>query len=200
MIKPLLLVAALAAGCSTSAPAATPHIVVTDQAITPAAERPPPYPGKVKAFGNGWSHVRGNCDTREIILERDSSETAVDTDGDGCRDDGTLYDIYTGNAIRAQQAQIDHVYSEGEAWYAGAWRWSLVQRRIFSQDQSNLRAVTGSVNESKGDRSPASWRPPARSGWCSYQMIYRTTANRWRLDITPAADAALREMATTCPR
>jgi hypothetical protein len=160
---------------------------------------PPPY-NRAKDFGTGWMKVRGNCDTREIVLERDSGLAAVDTDGDGCRDDGPILDPYTGNTITAKQAQIDHVFSEGNAWYAGAWRWSATQRRIFSQDQSNLRAVTGTINESKGDLGPDAWRPPSRSGWCTYQMIYRATAVRWKLTVTPAQDTALANMTKTCPR
>lgn len=153
-----------------------------------------------KDFGRGWALVHGHCDTREAVLERDAGLAAVDTDGDGCRDDGPIVDLYTGNTITPAQTQIDHVYSLKQAWVVGAWKWSAVQRAIFAQDQSNLRAVTGAVNERKGDLGPGEWRPPARSGWCGYQMIYRATAVRWSLPISPADDAALRDMATTCPK
>lgn len=160
---------------------------------------PPPY-NRDTDFGRGWATVHGHCDTREVILERDAGVNAVDSDGDGCKDDGPIVDLYTGNTIRPPQAQIDHVYPLEKAWVGGAWKWGPVQRRIFALDQANLRAVTGSVNESKGERGPASFRPPAVSGWCGYQLIYRATANRWALPITPADDAALRDMATTCPK
>lgn len=167
--------------------------------IASADPAPPPY-NRETDFGRGWATVHGHCDTREAVLERDAGLAAVDTDGDGCKDDGPIVDLYTGNTIRPTQAQIDHVYSLRQAWDGGAWKWSPVQRRIFALDQANLRAVTGAVNDAKGDLGPGQWRPPARSGWCGYQMIYRATAQRWALPITAADDAALRDMATTCPK
>lgn len=160
---------------------------------------PPPY-NREADFGRGWATVNGHCDTREVVLERDAGLAAVDTDGDGCKDDGPIVDLYTGHVIRPAQAQIDHVYSLEQAWVGGAWKWPAVQRRIFALDQGNLRAVSASANDAKGDRGPAQWRPPARSGWCGYQLIYRATAARWALPVTPADDVALRDMATTCPK
>jgi hypothetical protein len=183
------------AGCQSDAATRSPIVIA---AVDPGTVAPP-Y-DRDKDFGRGWATVHGHCDTRETVLERDAALNAVDTDGDGCKDDGPVVDLYTGNTITPQKAQIDHVYSLKQAWTGGAWKWSPVQRRIFALDQSNLRAVTGSLNETKGDLGPAQWRPPARSGWCGYQMIYRATAARWNLPITPADDAALRDMATTCPK
>jgi hypothetical protein len=181
-------------GCQSLTTATRSPIVVAN-----TDPGPPPYNRDVD-FGRGWATVRGHCDTREAVLERDAGLAAVDTDGDGCKDDGPIVDLYTGNTIRPTQAQIDHVYSLKQAWEEGAWRWSPVQRRIFALDQANLRAVTGSVNDAKGDLGPGGWRPPARSGWCGYQLIYRATAQRWTLPITPMDDVALRDMATTCPK
>jgi hypothetical protein len=151
-----------------------------------------------KDFGRGWALVHGHCDTREVILERDAGLNAVDTDGDGCKDDGPIVDLYTGNTITPRQAQIDHVFSLGQAWTVGAWKWSPVQRRIFALDQANLRAVTTAVNDRKGDLGPSQWRPPAESGWCGYSLIYRSTAARWNLPISPADAAALEDMRKTC--
>jgi hypothetical protein len=188
----------VAAGCAAQPdhperPAVAAATVVDPASGAPAYDRD-------KDFGRGWAIVRGHCDTREVILERDAGLAAVDTDNDGCRDDGPVVDLYTGNTITPPQTQIDHVYSLKQAWVSGAWKWSLTQRVIFAQDQSNLRAVTGAVNERKGDLGPSQWRPPAQSGWCGYQLIYRATAQRWALPITPDDDAALRDMASTCPR
>jgi hypothetical protein len=142
--------------------------------------------------------VRGNCDTREVVLERDAGPAAVDTDGDGCRDDGPIFDIYTGTTIPPQAADIDHVLSLKAAWDAGAWAWTPTQRQTFAQDQSNLRAVSRSVNEAKGDRTPAQWSPPARSGWCWFAATYRATAQRWHLPVSAADDTALNTMISTC--
>jgi hypothetical protein len=151
---------------------------------------------EAKYFGTSWPRIHGDCDLREVILERDSI-TPVDTDGDGCRDDGDVIDPYTGETVPAALAQIDHVMSKKDAWDTGAWQWSMVQRRIFFTDTANLRAVRGTLNESKGDRGPDQWRPP-KQGWCAYSVIYTATAARWQLELTPAKKAALSEMHTTC--
>ena len=158
------------------------------------------------SFGD-WARVRGNCDTREVILERDSAERAADTDHDGCGDDGMLVDVYTGNLIRTRDAQIDHVLPLRVAWDAGAWNWPTAKRRLFYNDQSNLRAVLGRENERKSDLTPAqmmapvtppAWRPSTPAGMCALATIWRATAHRWDLPIPPPDDAALRDMATRC--
>jgi hypothetical protein len=168
----------------------------------PAAQGSPSPPGVPtyyrSEFGTGWARVHGNCDTREVVLERDAGRTAVDSDGDGCKDDAPVLDVYTGRMVVARSADVDHVFSLKAAWDAGAWKWTSAQRRAFAQDQANLRAVSRSVNESKGDRTPAQWNPPARSGACWFAMTYRATAERWHLVVSPADDAALNDMLTTC--
>lgn len=189
MMRRSLLALLLALTACSTAPQA--------QFASSGTERPPPYDRS--AFGSpAWARMHGSCDTREVVLERDAGPRAIDTDGDGCRDDGMVYDVYTGMLITPQQAQIDHIYSLDQAWYAGAWRWTPAARRAFSQDQANLMATIGTVNQSKGSRSPESWRPPARSGWCTYQRLWRATAVKYRLEITSKQDAALRELATAC--
>lgn len=172
----------------------------------PAAASSSPRQGSVEipvyhreAFGTKWAVVNGHCDTREVVLERDAGARAVDLDGDGCRDDGPVFDVYTGTTITPQKAQIDHVLSLKQAWVGGAWQWTPTQRVIFANDRGNLLAVTGSVNEAKGDLGPARWRPPAKSGLCPYELVYRATAERWNLPISVADDAALRDMAKSCP-
>lgn len=165
----------------------------------PAAQGTPGVPTYHRAeFGTGWVRIHGNCDTREVVLERDASPAAVDSDGDGCKDDAPLVDVYTGRMVAARSADVDHVFSLKAAWNAGAWRWTPAQRRAFSQDQANLRAVSRSVNEAKGDRTPSRWNPPARSGACWFAMTYRATANRWHLSVSPTDDAALNDMLTAC--
>lgn len=165
----------------------------------PAAKGTPGVPPYHRSeFGSGWARVHGNCDTREVVLERDAGPAAVDSDGDGCKDDAPVLDIYTERMVSPRSADIDHVYSLKAAWDAGAWKWSAVQRRAFAQDQANLRAVSRSVNESKGDRTPSQWSPPARSGACWFATTYRATATRWHLTVSPADGAALNELLATC--
>jgi hypothetical protein len=159
------------------------------------------------AFGD-WATVHGRCNTREVVLERDSGPRAVDTDNDLCDDDGTVLDVYTGQLVPAKDTQIDHVYPVAEAWREGAYRWTFTQRHAFYNDQRNLVAVLGSVNEAKGDLTPSEmlqpatpphWKPPTPAGQCAFATIYRSTAEHWHLPIPAADDTALRTMATSCP-
>jgi hypothetical protein len=162
----------------------------------PIVATPSPY--HRNAFGNGWAIVHGNCDTREVVLERDAGPAAVDTDGDGCRDDAPVRDLYTGHLVEPSHADADHVVALADAWNSGAWQWTPAQRRAFAQDQANLRAVGASINRAKGDRGPDTFRPPDRAGWCTYAQTYRATKQRWHLTITPAQNAAVNEMTKTC--
>jgi uncharacterized protein DUF1524 len=149
----------------------------------------PPY--HRDAFGKDWATVNGHCDTREAVLARDAGPAARDDDGDGCKDDAPVTDPYTGRLTAASQADVDHVFALGDAWYAGAYKWSEAQRVIFANDQSNLRAVGRSINRSKGDLGPDEWAPQTCEGRHVYATIYRATAQRWHLELTPAKDAAL---------
>lgn len=162
----------------------------------------PPHPAVPayhrSEFGTGWARV-GHCTTRQIVLERDAGPAAVDTDGDGCRDNGPILDLYTGNIITPQQAQIDHVYSLEQAWVGGAWAWPPERRRAFSQDTRNLRAVTASANEAKGDAGPGRWQPPNQAALCQFAMIYEDTAKTWGLPVRPDDATALQRMLGTCP-
>jgi hypothetical protein len=151
------------------------------------------------AFGNGWAIVRGKCDTRELVLERDAGAAAVDTDGDGCMDDAPIKDFYTGLMVEPSHVDADHVTALGDAWVSGAWKWTATQRRAFSQDQANLRAVGASINRSKGERGPDTWKPPDHAGWCTYGHIYQDTKLRWHLTITPAQSAGVADLLKTCP-
>lgn len=202
MIRPLVIAALLAtaAACSTPPVAVglgtTPGVPLRDVPATSTTAVPPYHRS---AFGNGWDIVRGKCDTREVVLERDAGAAAVDTDGDGCKDDAPIKDLYTGRLVDPPHADADHVTSLADAWNAGAWQWTPVQRRTFSQDQANLRAVGASINRSKSDSGPDTWKPPDRAGWCTYATIYRATKQRWQLTITPAQNAAVDDMTKTCP-
>lgn len=172
----------------------------TDQtgtnAPTTAPQVPPPY--SRAAFGTGWPVVHGTCTVRSVILERDAGPAAFDS-GDGCRDAGPIVDLYTGETINPKQAQIDHVLSLEQAWVEGAWKWTPQARHTFYLDQANLRAVSGTINDQKGSKSPATWRPPAKSGWCGYAMTYESTATRWHLPVTPEDTEALSALLDTCP-
>jgi hypothetical protein len=188
-----LLVAALA-GCGTSvpaAPAAAPP--------PPTAPAPPPAPATATAvlatlpvrnadpvgyqraaFGPSWADVdRNGCDTRDDVLRRDLVGTTIDPKTHGCVVlAGTLHDPYTATDIlfargagSSSAVQIDHVVSLGDAWRSGANRWTPAQRLIFANLPTNLLAVKGAANESKGDRRADEWLPPNRAERCRYAAI-----------------------------
>jgi len=49
-----------------------------------------------------------------------------------------------------------------EAWKSGAAAWDTPRRAKFANDLINpqLWAVTGRVNQAKGDSDPSQWMPP----------------------------------------
>jgi hypothetical protein len=202
MIRPLALAALLATVTACSAPpvgtspGTTLGVPLRDGPATSTIAVPPYHRD---AFGNGWSTVRGKCDTREVVLERDAGAAAVDTDDDGCKDDAPVKDLYTGRLVEPSHADADHVASLADAWDSGAWQWPTAQRRTFAQDQANLRAVGASINRAKGDRGPDTFRPPDRAGWCTYATTYRATKQRWHLAITTVQNVAVADMLKTCP-
>jgi hypothetical protein len=201
VIRTIALVALLATvtACSTPVVAAGPPQRGDVPGFLPDGMGSGAAPYHRDAFGNGWTTVRGKCDTREVVLERDAGPTAADIDGDGCKDDSPVLDIYTGRLVEPSHADADHVVSLADAWNSGAWQWPTAQRRTFAQDQANLRAVGASINRAKGDRGPDTFRPPDRTGWCIYAQTYRATKQRWHLTITPAQSTAVDDMTKTCP-
>lgn len=150
-------------------------------------------------FPGYWKNIRGSCDTREIVLEK-AGDPPVDTDKDGCKDDGSFVDIYTGKRIANRQAQIDHVFSKEQAWFAGLYKVSYSERVRFFNDQENLLPVTGHENESKGGKGPSQWLPPTHDGQCELVRVYQATADRWHLTITPVDAAAIQRVRASCSR
>lgn len=189
-----LVLVSSAVSCDRPTPAV--RVQKARPAPTAVPGQPPDY--QPTYFGSTrWPRIRGTCDLKEFLLERDAVYPGVDSDGDGCRDDGPVLDPYTRETVPAVDTEPDHVLSKEDAWYGGAWRWTAVQRRMFFADQANLLTVRNRVNESKGGRGPDRWRPP-RVGWCAYSTVYSATAQRWQLELTEPKRVALREMQATC--
>lgn len=202
VLSGLMLVACTA---SSPPPPTRSYAVPTPRAIV-VGDVAPTYE-RDKDFGAGWDVVRGQCDTREVKIEEQSGASAVDKDGDGCKDDAVIIDPYcgliiyphcAGRPVSGRDLQADHVFSEHAAWLAGAWKWTFSERRAFSQDRSNLIMTFGPQNESKGDKGPDQWRPPSRDEWCQYARTYRITASRYLFPITASQDVALSDMESTC--
>ena len=161
-----------------------------------------PKTGYVRAqFGNGWAKD-GLCDTRNIVLARDMTDTVVD---DQCRvQKGTLHDPYTGGIIQfergenSNKVQIDHVVALSDAWQKGAQSLSETERKSLANDPLNLLAVDGPANQQKGDGDAATWLPPSKAFRCQYVARQVAVKKKYQLWVTAAEKEAMRRIVTGC--
>ena len=87
-------------------------------------------------------------------------------------------------------------YSLSRAWDGGAWKWDLLQRRIFANDLVELAAVSKQVNRAKSDAGLDEWLPTYQP--CQYVVRYLTVAVKYQLPITAAErNVAFNACATT---
>lgn len=176
-------------------------VVLTATTITTCGTTPSSIAGdgySRAAFGRGWTdYNKDGCDTREEILERDA-DMPIDADSDGCRDDSTVVDRYTGRTVEVSVTDIDHVVSLHEAWMFGANSWTPEQRLKFANDPDNLVATHRSINRSKGDDDAVEWKTSVLQYSievrCGYVQTYRDVKNRYRLVITIPQQEALLEI------
>ncbi|YCK33384.1 GmrSD restriction endonuclease domain-containing protein [Actinomadura sp. ATCC 39365] len=85
-------------------------------------------------------------------------------------------------------------------WVSGANAWTDERRQAFANDltRPELIAVSESVNLDKAGSSPATWRPPRRSYWCTYARAWITVKHHYGLTITYREKRALIRMLRTC--
>ena len=157
-------------------------------------------------FGSAWADVDDNgCDTRNDILRRDLTE-AVFKSGSSCVIvSGELDDPYTATVIAfvrgpgtSDDVQIDHIVPLSWAWGYGAADWTDGQRRAFANDPSNLRAVEGHANMSKGDSGPGEWLPDNTAFRCAYVASFVDVVVEYRLAIPAADRTAIRSVLADC--
>jgi len=154
-------------------------------------------------FGGEWGTENG-CDTRNIILHRDLTETVVN---DKCQvTKGVLSDPYTGKTIDFTRGadtsgaiQIDHVVAIGDAWQTGAQQLTKEQRVAMYNDPLELLAVDGPTNEKKGDGDAATWLPPNKSFRCTYVARQIAVKKKYSLWVTPAEKQAMSSVLSSCP-
>jgi hypothetical protein len=155
--------------------------------------------GAACVFGQPWADTDGDgCDQRSQVLARDL--TGVTRKPGRCSvQSGTLDDPYTGSRVTSvSKIQIDHVVPLAEMWRSGAATWAPAQRLTAANDLRNLVAVSGKVNQSKGDKTPDEWMPPNAGYACSYGRIYVTVKAAYGLSVAPAERSALENALTTC--
>jgi hypothetical protein len=146
-----------------------------------------------------WGQQSGNCNTREIALERDGEDVKQDQE---CRAvAGKWHSVYDGKDVTsAGQVDIDHMVPLANAWRSGADKWTAARRTEFANDLTNpeLIAVSSTSNQAKGDENPAQWRPPQRNFWCTYARAWIDVKHHYTLSVTQAEKKALDEMLDTC--
>ncbi|EGS17914.1 uncharacterized protein CTHT_0072740 [Thermochaetoides thermophila DSM 1495] len=146
-----------------------------------------------------WNTVSGTCNTREYVLKRDGSNVVTNS---ACQaTSGTWYSPYDGATwTAASDIDIDHMVPLKNAWISGANTWSSSKRSSFANDINSpqLWAVTDSVNQSKGDKSPDKWKPPLTTFYCTYAKSWITVKYNYNLTITSAEKSALQNMINTC--
>jgi hypothetical protein len=146
-----------------------------------------------------WHTVSGACNTRETVLKRDGSAVVVTS---ACTaTSGSWYSPYDGGTwSAAADVDIDHMVPLKNAWISGAWAWTTAKRESFANDLTNpqLIAVTDHVNQSKGDKSPDSWKPALTGYHCTYARMWVKVKYVWQLSVTSAEKAAVTTMLNAC--
>ncbi|MFI6688022.1 DUF1524 domain-containing protein [Streptomyces sp. NPDC050485] len=163
-------------------------------------EAPHAMTGYSRAKFPHWARQYGQCDTREVVLQRDGKDVVQD---DQCRAvSGTWLSEYDGKTLTASaQVDIDHMVPLAAGWRAGADQWDTDKRKAFANDlvHSQLIAVSAASNRSKGDQTPDLWKPPLKSYWCTYSRAWIDVKHVYELNVTGPEKAALGEMLDTCP-
>lgn len=155
-------------------------------------------------FGGSWNSI-GNCDMRNIILNRDLENVVVD---ENCNIvSGTLNDPYTGKSIvfkrgsdTSGKVQIDHVVALSDAWQKGAQLLSIEQRTELANDPLELLAVDGEANLQKSGSDAATWLPPNKAFRCQYVARQIAVKQKYSLWITQAEFDAIIRILETCPQ
>ncbi|KAL2694272.1 hypothetical protein Neosp_000847 [[Neocosmospora] mangrovei] len=148
-----------------------------------------------------WETVSGACNTRpsEFVLQRDG--TNVVTNSACAATSGTWRSPYDGATwTAASDVDIDHMVPLQNAWISGAASWTTAKRRDFANDitRPQLWAVTDNVNQAKGSATPATWKPPLTSFYCTYAKSWIQVKSYWALAITSAEKTALTDMLNYC--
>jgi hypothetical protein len=153
------------------------------------------------AFGSGWGEIDG-CDTRNVILKRDLTDTKLEN----CLVmRGALNDPYTGKVInfergeKSAEVQIDHVVALSDAWQKGAQYFEPAARKQLANDPLNLLAVDGAANQQKSDSDAASWLPAHKPFRCEYIARQISVKYKYDLWVTEPEKSTMQKVLATCP-
>ena len=199
----LLTSVALTLGLVPSASATPPSIPSAATAKTELAALTVAADGPQNGYSRDlfphWITVSGACNTRETVLKRDGSNVVVNS---SCAaTSGSWFSPYDGATWNAaSDIDIDHVVPLAAAWRSGAAQWTTAKRQQFANDLAGpqLIAVTDNVNQAKGDQTPATWKPPLTSYWCTYAKMWTRTKYKWALTVNTSEKTALQDMLGRC--
>ena len=140
----------------------------------------------------------GGCDTREMVLKRDSL-TPAQVDTFGCKVvAGDWLSLYDGlHFDQPSDVEIDHVVALKEAWDSGAWQWSASALKAYANDLVDvrtLRAVSMTTNRSKSDKDPSNWLPPDANDVCRYVSEWVAIKARWNLSMDESEFGRIRNL------
>ena len=194
----------LSAVAPTAVAAAAPYSAPLSTAVRQlvvAPENTSPFDRQAQ-FGGDWTDADRDCqNTRHEVLLAEST-TAPTLTASGCAvTAGRWTPSYDGGTYTlASQLEIDHLVPVSEAWDSGAQTWTQQQRVAFYNDlgyAGSLVAISSALNQSKSDRGPEQWLPPADV--CGYVTAWTAVKVRWSLTVDPAEQAALLQQASACP-
>jgi hypothetical protein len=195
------------AASSSESPSASaqPQSALALLATLPVKGRAPKTGYSRAAFGQAWTDVDHNgCDTRNDVLRRDMTQTVLKPGTADCIVvTGLLADPYSNvqisfvrGAATSADVQIDHVVALSDAWQKGAFAWDAVKRTAFANDPLNLLAVSGALNQQKGNGDAATWLPPNRAFRAAYVARQVAVKAKYGLWVTQAErDAIVRILA-----
>jgi hypothetical protein len=172
-----------------------------DSLVVDAPYTQQPY--RRAAFDDDWIDADRDChNTRAEVLMAETT-TPVTFNPNGCTvNTGSWTDPWSGfTSTSAADFEIDHTIPLANAWRSGAWQWDGTRRVAFANDLTDpdtLNALRGSVNTSKGDRTPDLWKPPLTSSWCHYATAWARIKSSWGLSVIASERTTLLDMAATC--
>lgn len=179
-------------------PVAPGQLLATDVLALIPIEREQGTGYNRELFGYGSPIDGFGCRTRALVLIRDSL-TAPQIDRAGCAVvAGDWFSTYDGLTWSDPgEIEIDHVVSLKEAWDSGANAWNAARLEAFSNDVDDartLRAVTGTVNQTKSDKDPTNWLPPAPDAVCGYLADWVSIKARWGLSMDESEHGRIRNL------
>lgn len=205
LVTALLGVGLATPAAATSAPAFTAGETVSASLTTLIGDLPiddVAHTGYERSLFKTWIVADGDgCDTRDEVLKAEAVEAP--TQGSSCTlTGGEWYSWYDeATWTNKSDVDIDHVVPLGEVWTSGGNDWATARRTAYANDLGDdrtLDSVTDNVNQSKGDRDPAHWMPPAASATCKYIDYWVASKTRWQLTADSAEVTALQNYAAGC--